>query len=121
MSVESQVNQFICKSLNTVPYIHFCHLNEKSFARHIALGEFYTGLPELVDTFAEACLSYPISLTYVNNLTYQSPEECLISLIDQATELHVALENLKYYGLTNQIESIITFTQGKLYKLQRLS
>lgn len=121
MSTDQHVNQFISKALNTVQYIHFCHLTESSFARHIALGELYEGLPELVDTFAEACLSYPITLTYLQPIAYSDAESSIKQLLDSAHDLHKVLEKLEYFGIINQLEDIITHLQRTMYKLKRLA
>lgn len=115
------VSQFICHMLTLQPYIHFCHLTEKSYARHVALGEFYSELPDLADKLAEACLSYPITIKYDRAIGQKMPEESLRDLVYQGTELHKHFEQVGQYGLTNQLEDVLTLTHGTLYKLTRLS
>ena len=102
-------------------FIHFLHLTESSYARHMALGEFYEGMPGLLDTFSEAVLVYPIELSYAPPALSGIAEDQLKSLLDKALKLHSHLSVIDEYALTNALEDIMTFTKGVLYKLVRLS
>lgn len=67
----------------------------------MALGTLYEGLPQLVDIFAEACMSYPITLTFVPPMVFTCAEDCIRSLLESAHDLHEILERLKYFGIIN--------------------
>ena len=46
--------QFIGKLFETRDVAHLAHLKTKSYAQHIALGDYYDGLLDLVDSFTES-------------------------------------------------------------------
>ena len=45
--------QFIVQSLTVRTAAHLLHLSSSSYAQHVALGDFYTSLADLVDKYAE--------------------------------------------------------------------
>lgn len=44
---------FIAHSFAVRTAAHLAHLSSRSYAQHVALGEFYTGVLDLVDKYAE--------------------------------------------------------------------
>lgn len=48
--------EFLLTLLHASTNTHLLHWTTKSYAEHVALGEFYTALPELVDQVAEAMM-----------------------------------------------------------------
>lgn len=48
------MGEFILTLLHAATNTHILHWQTKSFADHMALGEFYTELPELIDALVEA-------------------------------------------------------------------
>jgi hypothetical protein len=48
------MGEFILTLLHAATNTHILHWQTKSFAEHMALGEFYQALPELIDAVVEA-------------------------------------------------------------------
>jgi hypothetical protein len=48
-----KANEVLSKFFEARDVIHYAHFNTTSYAEHKALGEFYDGWLELVDTFVE--------------------------------------------------------------------
>ena len=46
--------EFILTLLHAATNTHILHLKTKSYAEHVALGTFYTELPDLVDAVVES-------------------------------------------------------------------
>jgi hypothetical protein len=51
-----KVADFILTLLHAATNTHILHWQATRYGEHIALGEFYTGLPELVDQLTEALM-----------------------------------------------------------------
>lgn len=49
-----EINSLLAKLQQAVILTHYWHLRTESYARHMALGEFYETLPGLIDALAEA-------------------------------------------------------------------
>lgn len=103
---------------------HSVHLNTRSYAKHQALNEFYTGVIELADTFAEAYqgrkgLIGPIALqsaVKTNNVIEfleQSLKEIEESRYDVIPKTDSTLQNI--------IDEIIALYLSTLYKLKFLA
>ena len=45
---------FVATLLHSATNTHFFHWSTDSYSKHIALGEYYDGIVELTDAFAEA-------------------------------------------------------------------
>jgi hypothetical protein len=45
--------QFVAATLGVRAAAHLMHLSTRSYAQHVALGDFYEGIERLVDTYAE--------------------------------------------------------------------
>jgi hypothetical protein len=91
-------------------YGHLCHLKTSSYAKHMALNEFYTGVVELLDSMAEAAqgkmgkldipyidlkgdVNDPINgisshLTMIENLGKKCDDRTLNAILDTITELY---------------------------------
>jgi len=66
------VADFILTILHTVTNTHILHWQAKSYSDHIALGEFYDRLSDLVDTLLESMQGkYAVILEYPT--TYHGP------------------------------------------------
>jgi hypothetical protein len=114
------VSRFVSEVLSAVPFIHFSHLMETNHARHQILGEWYQGIPSLIDGFVESLLIYDIDLKFIPTQAYEEPRLVLKSILESAQKLHTHLSTLGEVGVTNPLEDVITFTRQKLYKLTRL-
>lgn len=103
---------------------HSAHLNTRSYARHMALGEFYESMPGLADAFAEAYqgrygLIGPIKIPAV-----PAPKNVIDFLESQLAEIEagryevVAATNT---SLQQLIDNIVERYSTTLYKLKFLA
>jgi len=69
---------FVSVLFHSATVTHFMHLQTKSFAQHMALGEYYDAIVELTDAWAEA---------------YQG---CYDIITNYPKEFHLAIEPVKY-------------------------
>lgn len=102
---------------------HFAHLSTHSYAAHKALEEFYNGIVDLADTFAEATqgrhgalLKYPAA---VSRSSASKPDAIVHSLRDwiDANRKDCTEDS----ELQNMIDEIVGFCDGIIYKLEFLS
>ena len=103
---------------------HSVHLNTRSYAKHVALNEFYEAIVELADKFAEAYqgkygLIGPIAL-----MSAKKTSNVVEFLQDQADEI----EKVRYdvvdkecTPLQNIIDEIVGQYYSTLYKLKFLA
>jgi hypothetical protein len=122
---EAAIGEFIAILRNSATVAHIMHLQVSgagSFARHSALGEFYAGIPDLVDSVAEAIqgryqtiiMIYPdsVSITLGNPLVYLRN---LLAYVDEARK-----DLPQDTEIQNEIDSIATFIDHTIYKLRFL-
>ena len=103
---------------------HSAHLNTRSYAKHIALNEFYDGVIDLADKFAEACqgkygLIGPISLMSAkktNNVV-----DFLEGQVDDLMEMRYKVVDKECTPLQNIIDEIFGLYYSTLYKLKFLA
>lgn len=114
---------FVATIMHASTVLHIYHLQTRSYAEHVALGELYGALPGLIDGFAEACqgrygliTGYPSTMTIPQGGSAVNYVRDLLSMVDgmrgslpQDTELQ---------NIVDEITSAIT---GTLYKLNFLS
>ena len=103
---------------------HSVHLNTRSYAKHKALQEFYEGIVDLADGFAEAYqgrngLIGPISLPGAKKTT--NIVEFLKSQLDDIEECRYEVVDQKDTALQNLIDGIVELYLSTLYKLRFLS
>jgi len=70
----NEAAEFLLTLLHASTNTHLLHWTTKSYAEHKALGEFYTGLPELVDQLAEAMMG-KFDATPTFPVTYHAPDK----------------------------------------------
>lgn len=103
---------------------HSAHLNTRSYAKHIALNEFYDGVIDLADKFAEAYqgkygLIGPISLMSAkktNNVV-----EFLEGQVDDLMEVRYKVVDKDCIPIQNIIDEIFGLYYATLYKLKFLA
>lgn len=113
---------FIAHSLNVRTAAHLAHLSSRSYAQHVALGDFYTALSDLVDKYAEVYMGLEGSIpTFPRNkaLEHGSPvvlvRDYLESVRDEAKE-----DEHGSQALMNILAELEELTAQTLYKLQFL-
>ena len=112
---------FVLELLHSGTWAHKAHLKSRSYAKHIALDDFYKEIVDLTNTFAE---------------TYQGRYELIdypASHCARATDPLTQLEQLRKYvddnrygvcddsELQNIIDEIVSLVDKTIYKLTFLS
>jgi len=103
---------------------HSVHLNTRSYAKHKALQEFYEGVIDLADGFAEAYqgrhgLIGPISLQSAKKTS--NVVEFLQDQVEAIEAMRYEVCDRKDTPLQNLIDGIIELYLSTLYKLRFLS
>ena len=120
------IADFIALMFLSREYAHREHLRTTgpgSHARHIALGEFYTSIVDLVDTFTE---TYQGRFGVVQNIPYMDCIQCPGPI--ETLEQHLSvIEDLRYKvvpredsAIQNIIDEIVKEYLRTLYKLRTL-
>lgn len=102
---------------------HQLHLNTDSYAKHKALEEFYTGIGELADTFAE---QYQGEFDIILEIPILSAKETDPIKYIEDTKAYIKASRYdvcgkEYTSLQNVIDEIEGLCNSTLYKLRRLS
>jgi hypothetical protein len=112
--------QFIVDSLAVRTAAHLLHLSSKSYAQHVALGDFYEALTGLTDKYAEVYMGVNDQITKWP--APLKPEGGAVELI--ATYLELILEeqdeDSTSQALTNILAEMEELTAQTLYKLRYL-
>ena len=103
---------------------HSAHLNTRSYAKHVALSEFYDGIIDLADKFAEAYqgkygLIGPISLMSAKKTS--NIVEFLEGQVDDLEEMRYKVVDKECTPLQNIIDEIFGLYYTTLYKLKFLA
>lgn len=103
---------------------HSTHLNTRSFAKHMALGDFYDGIIDLADKFAEAYqgkygLIGPIALMSAKKTT--NVIEFLEGQVDELMDARYKVVDKDCTPLQNIIDEIMGLYYSTLYKLKFLA
>lgn len=103
---------------------HSVHLNTRSYAKHIALNEFYDGIVDLADKFAEA---YQGKYGLIGPIALQSAKKTN-NVVEFLEEQVKDIENGRYKvvdkdctPLQNIIDEILALYYSTLYKLKFLA
>ena len=112
---------FIVKCLHAATATHVLHLTTRSYAQHMALGEFYTALPGLVDQLAEAYMGvYDVPQPLHAIYTKPTDAESVVSeLADYIDENRGKLIDKSDTCLLNILDEIQALCAQTLYKLRR--
>lgn len=114
---------FVAGIMHASTVLHIYHLQTRSYAEHVALGELYGALPGLIDGFAEACqgrygliTGYPATMSIPQGGSAVNYVRDLLAMVDgmrgglpQDSELQ------------NIVDEIVSAITGTLYKLTFLS
>ena len=117
------MGEFILTLLHAATNAHILHLRSRSYAEHVALGEFYQALPELVDAVVEATqgrtgelIDYPVQY-YAPASTGLEELEMLKDYIDEERQKDGIPQDSEIQNLIDEIASQVDST---LYKLRFL-
>jgi ribosome-associated translation inhibitor RaiA len=113
-----KIGEFVLTIMHSATNTHILHLRASTISEHLALGEFYQAIPELIDALAEAIqgrleekISYPV--------TYYGPADTgleeLQSLKEYVDENRSSLpENSEIQNLVDELADQINSTLNKL-------
>ncbi len=114
-----QAAEFLLTLLHASTNTHLLHWTTKSYAEHQALGKFYSELPELVDSLAEAMMGkFDTTPTFPENyyLPAKTGKEELEALKDYVME---ARENLPQdQEIQNEVDNIANLINSTLFLLR---
>ena len=112
--------QFVQCLLHAVTNTHILHLQSRSYSEHMALGDFYDGLSDLADSFAEAYQGkYGIIEGYTDD--YELPGQAIPYLMEKNDYIKLLRAGLPQDSeLQNIIDEIVALIDSTLYKLINL-
>lgn len=112
---------FVATLLHSGTNAHFLHLQSKSYAQHVALGEYYDKIIDLVDAWAEAYQGcYEIIGSYPTDFhaAKGDPVDYLEMLSEYIEKIRKTLpEESQLQQLVDNIAELVDTT---LYKLKNL-
>lgn len=119
--MNKEIGEFVLTLLHAATNTHILHLKSKQYPEHIALGEFYSALPDLVDGLVEniqglteELIEYPVD--YYPPMVESLDE--LRSLKDYVKEERQELPQDS--EIQNNIDEIATLINKTIYKLKFL-
>lgn len=118
-SYATDVDRFVGKCLMMITYTHVAHFMTKSYAQHMALGDFYDSLQDLVDKFAEVYIGTgkPYRPVLQVDPTFDVIKS-IRGLIEDANKVRVMLNESALENIVDEIKALAFQT---LYKLENLS
>ena len=111
---------FVSVLFHSATVTHFMHLQTKSFAQHMALGEYYDAIVELADKWAEAYQGcYDIITNYPKEFHLATdPVKYLTQIKDFVDDIRKDLPSESQ--LQNIVDEIADQIDSTLYKLRFL-
>ena len=111
---------FVSVLFHSATVTHFMHLQTKSFAQHMALGEYYDAIVELTDKWAEAYQGcYDIITNYPKDFHLATdPVKYLTQIKDFVDDIRKDLPSESQ--LQNIVDEIADQIDSTLYKLRFL-
>ncbi len=116
------MGEFLITLLHSATNTHILHWQTKSFAEHMALGEFYAAIPDLVDALVEATqgatgeiIQFPAD--------YYPPAENGLQELKELREYFVDNRDVmpKDREIQNLLDGICDQIDSTLYRLRFLS
>lgn len=118
--MDKQTAKFFMGLLNAATVAHILHLQTRSYAQHVALGELYEALPGLVDAVIEAYQGkYGIVTNYPATISVaKDPIEFITELSSFIATYRDCCEDSEIQNLIDEVASQVDST---MYKLKFLS
>lgn len=116
------IGDLIMKLLHTRTNAHVLHLKSRSYAQHVALGEFYDALPDFADRIAEAHQGmYGLIETYPPTYRHVDDPQTLVGALGDWVEAnrYKACEK-DDTALQNIIDELLAQCATTAYKLRFL-
>jgi hypothetical protein len=116
------IEQLIAKTFATRNAAHLAHWKTKSLSEHLALGEFYDGIPDLVDKIVE---SYQGAYALIGDVDIQpvAPKNMIKNLLEDVMWINKNREKISQglSAIENLIDSLSDHYLSTIYKLKNLS
>lgn len=100
---------------------HIAHLQTKSFAKHKALDELYTGIVDLTDSYVETYQGLFGIVENYPSFKLTEGEDMVPYLSAKRVEFRKYRESLKQTELQQKVDDIIEFLDSIIYRLKFLS
>lgn len=103
---------------------HSVHLNTRSYAKHKALGKFYTGVVDLADAFAEAYQGRHGLIGPITLMSAKKTSNVVEFLQDQLAEIEANRYKFcdkEETSIQNIIDEIVALYLSTLYRLRFLA
>ncbi len=103
---------------------HSVHLNTRSYAKHKALGKFYTGVVDLADSFAEAYQGRHGLIGPITLMSAKKTSNVVEFLQDQLAEIEANRYKFcdkEETSIQNIIDEIVALYLSTLYRLRFLA
>lgn len=116
---DKTVVAFASNMLHSITCTHIMHLQTESYAAHKALGNYYEGIEDLIDSWIEAYQGkYGIIQNYENTFaTHDNPLEYMISLSEYVLRIRKTLP--ADTELQNIIDEMASLIDSTIYMLRR--
>ena len=118
------IGELILRCFHARTNAHIIHLGVRSYAKHVALNEFYDGLIPLVDSVSEGYQGEHglIDFTTKVRYTHEADATKLVQGLKEwiETNRYDAIEAEDTF-LHNEIDSIVMLCATTLYKLKHLA
>jgi hypothetical protein len=114
---DKTVVAFASTMLHSITCAHMLHLKTDSYAAHIALGEYYEGIDDLIDSWIEAYQGkYGIIATYDNTFaTHDNALQYMIGMSEYLTRIRKTLPaDTELQNILDEMASLIDSTVYKL-------
>lgn len=116
------IEELVAKVFATRNTAHLEHWKTKSYAEHVALGEFYDELPDLIDAIVEA---YQGAFTLIKEVDVKPvvPKNMIKHLLEDVMWINKNREQISkgLSSIENLIDSLSDHYLSTIYKLKNLS
>lgn len=111
---------FFLKLLHSITNTHIHHLQADTLSKHLALGEYYSEVEDLVDSLIETYQGTKGIVQYPN--TYEPPFDSGLTELKILNDFVIANRTVigTESNLQNEVDGILSLIQTTIYKLERL-
>jgi hypothetical protein len=119
----SPIVEMVSKLRFSVEQTQVYHWQSQSYSEHIALNEYYDGIPDIVDGIVESYQGkYGIQKGYrlFEVRDYSTPEEVINFLKQLDADVEMLRQSIKETYIQNQIDNVLQLIETTVYKLENL-
>ena len=117
------IAELIMRLFHARTNVHVQHLQTDSYAKHVALNEFYDGVVDLADSIAEGYQGEHGQIDFTSPHRYAQqadPIKCITELKDWIEKNRYDAIEAEDTFLHNIVDEVIQLSSQTLYKLKRL-